>query len=54
MEMDATELHVKFLEHSIITHAEFAFRPALQSFVREGFQARAHFIHFTLHGFAHG
>ena len=54
MKKDATEPHVKFVNYAIITHAQFAFRPALQSLVWEGLQARAHFIYFALHSFADG
>ncbi len=54
MEKDAAEFHVEFVKHPVIADAQFEFRPALPSLVWERFQARAHFIHLALHGFADG
>jgi len=52
MEIDSSKLHIEFVKHAVITDAEFEFRPALQSLVREVLQSRPHFINFVLHGFA--
>ena len=52
MEIDATQLHIKLVEHSVITHAHLEFWPTLQSLMWERLQPRTHFIHFALHDFA--
>jgi len=52
MEVEAAELGVEFVEHAVITHAQFEFGPALQALVGESLQPRPHLIHFPLHGSA--
>ena len=47
--MDATEFHIKLSKHAAVARAEFEFQTALQSFVREGLQARTHIIHLAFH-----
>jgi len=48
------ELHIKFIEHTIIADTQFEFSTALQPLMREIFQTRSHFINLVLHGFACG
>ena len=52
VEKDATQPHVQLVEHTVIAHTQFEFRPSLQPLVWKRFQPRAHFIHSSLHRFA--
>jgi hypothetical protein len=52
VQIDAALRYLKLVKYPVIADPQFALRPALQSLVGKGFQARAHFIHFALHGFA--
>jgi len=54
MEVDASLLHIEFIEDAIIADAQLEFRAALEPFVREISQSRSHFIHFALHCVADG
>ena len=50
METDATQLHLKLVEHTVIADAQSEFRAALQALVRERLQSRAHLVHLLFHG----
>ena len=52
MKINAAKFHIEFVKHAVVTDAEFKFRSALQSFVREFLQTQAHFINLALHHFA--
>ena len=51
MQINPSEFHIEFVKHAVIAGAELEFRTALQSFVREIFQSRSHFINLALHHF---
>ena len=54
VEINPSKLHIEFVKHPVIAHAQFEFRSALQSLVLEIFQSRTHFINLVLHGFTDG
>lgn len=54
MEINATELSVELVEHTVIADAQFEFRPVSEVLVREHREAHAHLIHFFLRHGANG
>ena len=54
MKANSTNFYIEFVQHAMVANTEFEFRTALQSFVREIFQAQAHFINLALHRFTNG
>ena len=49
MQINPTEFRIEFVKHTIVAYAEFEFRTALQSFMREFLQPQAHLINFALY-----
>ncbi len=54
VEIDASEFHVEFVQHSVVAYAKFEFGAALQTLVGKGIQSCAQLIHLALDGFAEG
>ena len=54
VEINPSQLHIEFIKHAVIAHAQLEFSTALQSLMREIFQPRAHLINLALHGFTNG
>ncbi len=54
MEINATLVQVDLEKHAIIADSQFELASALQSFMRETLESRAHLVHLALHSFTGG